>query len=391
MKKLIALILCFIIPLTGCTQPSSTEVDYEKINEIVPEFTTLNDKDLLAYIEDKVYEDAIASIDSDEYAIEEVQAIYVSKEYLEELQYNSESNIYFGYTAEEINKVFQGTKYVFTLGDNGETTVKELEEITETSNEKILKNLAIGTGVILVTVSAVPIATAVGAPAAVTTIIACSAKSAQVMAVSAGAFGGGVSAAVAGVKNKDLGAAAKAFVENGSEEFKFGAIVGSLSGAAGGAFRLHQGTKAGLTMNEVALIQKESKYPMDVISQFRSMDEYNVYKEAGLKAVRVNGKTALVQDIDMDYVSKLADGTKVTNRERMLSGKAPIDPATKKPFELHHINQKNDGTLAILNSDQHRVNGTDAILHDSGIKSEIDRKAFKKIKKDFWKYVGNNF
>ena len=45
-------------------------------------------------------------------------------------------------------------------------------------------------------------------------------------------------------------------------------------------------------MNEAAIIQADSNLPMDVISQLHSMDEYLVYKEAGLKPVMVNGRVA---------------------------------------------------------------------------------------------------
>lgn len=71
-------------------------------------------------------------------------------------------------------------------------------------------------------------------------------------------------------------------------------------------------------MNEAAIIQQESGLPMDVISQLHSMDEYLVYKDAGLKPVMVNGRTALVQNIDLNYVSTLPDGSEVTNLVRML-------------------------------------------------------------------------
>ena len=56
-------------------------------------------------------------------------------------------------------------------------------------------------------------------------------------------------------------------------------------------------------MDEAALIQADSSLPIDVISQMHSLDEYLIYKEAGLKTMMVNGRTALVQNIDLNYVS----------------------------------------------------------------------------------------
>ena len=112
-----------------------------------------------------------------------------------------------------------------------------------------------------------------------------------------------------------------------------------------------------------------------------------VYKKAGLKPVMVNGKTALLQEIDLNYVSRLPDGTKVTNLVRMQNGYPPIDPATGKAYQLHHIGQKADATLAVLTEEQHQ--GNSAILNICGKKSEIVRSEFATTRKEFWKYVGN--
>lgn len=136
-------------------------------------------------------------------------------------------------------------------------------------------------------------------------------------------------------------------------------------------------------MKEVALAQKESKYSMEVISKFRNFEEYGVYKKANLKNTKVNGRDALVQNIDWNYKSKLPDGTIVTNLDRIDKNLSPIEAATGKPYELHHIGQKPDSPLAVLTQAQHH--GNDAILHVSNKASEIDRAAFAKIKKEFWK------
>ena len=134
-------------------------------------------------------------------------------------------------------------------------------------------------------------------------------------------------------------------------------------------------------MNEAAIIQADSNLPMDVISQLHSMDEYLVYKEAGLKPVMVNGRVALVQNIDLNYVSQLPDGTEVTNLVRMQRGYAPLDPATGKAYQLHHIGQKADGTLAVLTEAQHQ--GNSAILNIADKASEIDRPGFGNTRKEF--------
>lgn len=395
MKRLIALFLSLTMVLTGCSKPQTQNPASEStINtvsapaewvEVLPEFDSLSDENLLLEVENLVYRETVEALDSEEYVVENVSAVYLSKEYLEEAAFNSQSNVYFGYTLAELDEIFQGTRYIFTLGDDGTTAVQELQVIDDHTAETMLRNIAIGTGVILVCVTVSVVSAGAGAPA-VSIIFAASATTAKTMAVSSAAFGGISAGVVRGIETGDFDEAMEAAALGAAEGFKWGAVSGAVIGGGNEAFLLKSATKSGLTMNEVALIQKESNLPMDVISQFHSMKEYLVYKEAGLKPVIVNGRVALVQDIDLNYVSELSDGTKVTNLERMQRGFAPIEPATGKAYELHHIGQKADGTLAVLTRDQHRKNAS--ILNQPGKASEIDRLGFGNTRKDFWEYAG---
>lgn len=395
MKRLIALFLSLTMVLTGCSKPQTQNPASEStINavsapaewvEVLPEFDSLSDENLLLEVENLVYRETVEALDSEEYVVENVSAVYLSKEYLEEAAFNSQSNVYFGYTLAELDEIFQGTRYIFTLGDDGTTAVQELQVIDDHTAETMLRNIAIGTGVILVCVTVSVVSAGAGAPA-VSVIFAASATTAKTMAVSSAAFGGISAGVVRGIETGDFDEAMEAAALGATEGFKWGAVSGAVIGGGSEAFLLKSATKSGLTMNEVALIQKESNLPMDVISQFHSMKEYSVYKEAGLKPVIVNGRVALVQDIDLNYVSELPDGTKVTNLERMQSGFAPIEPATGKAYQLHHIGQKADGTLAVLTEDQHLGNST--ILNIAGKASEIDRPGFGNTRKEFWKYAG---
>ena len=106
-----------------------------------------------------------------------------------------------------------------------------------------------------------------------------------------------------------------------------------------------------------------------------------VYKNAGLQSQMVGGQLALVKDIDLNFKSDLA-GTQVTNLERMRLGYAPIDPATGKAYQLHHIGQKSNATLAVLTEAEHQGNAS--ILNIVGKETEIDRNAFAAIRKQFW-------
>lgn len=351
----------------------------------VPEFSDLDDPDLLRYVEDSVYADLITQLNDDDYFVENVSAVYVSKEYLEELTYNSQSNIYFGYTLDELEEQFQGAKFVFDLGDNGQTVVHEFEEYDDTY-DKVIKNVAIGTGVILICVTVSVVSAGVGAPA-VSVIFAASAKTGTMFALSSGTISGVTAGVIKGIETKNFDQALKAAALEGSNGFKWGAIGGSIAGGTGEAIKLYGAARNGLTMNEAAAIQKQSKYPLDVIKQLSSMEQYEVCKDAGLTAEMINGKTSLIRNIDLNFVD---EATGLTNLERMQKGLAALDP-TGVPYELHHIGQKADSTLAILTRAEHRLGDSYGIWHELVGESEIDRIAFDKIRSEFWKSMAKIF
>ena len=355
---------------------NSEEAEQERRKEAAEGYQSLNNPELLRYVQDTVYADLVKELDSSDYFVENVEAIYISKEYIEELEYNSKENIFFGYTLSELDEQFQGTRYVFTLGEDGTTTVVPFEEYDDTY-DKVLKNVAIGTGVILVCVT-VSVATGGAAPA-VSMIFAASAKTGTAFALSSGVFSGVTSAFVTGIQTKDFDAAIKAGALSGSEAFKWGAISGAVAGGASEAVALHGATLNGLTMNQAAQIQKESGYPLDVIKQFKNMDQYKICKEAGLTSRTLNGKTALIRNIDLSKVDEMGR----TNLQRMMEGLAPLDP-DGVAYELHHIGQKADSTLAILTKAEHRLGDNNKIWHVFGEASKIDRAAFDKQRIEFW-------
>lgn len=398
MKKALAIILAIVLLMTGCTNISNKEqelsqeasqtpteileLNYETVDDY--DFSGLNDINLLRYVEDRVYSDLIADLNSDQYFIENVNAVYVSKEYIEETAYNSQVNIFFGYTLAELDDYFGDTKYAFTVNEEGQTVVQKIDVIDDIDiYDQIIKDVAIGAGVILVTVTVSCLTAGLGAPAAVTAICAASATGAITFAKS-GAIISAVSAgAVKLYETQDVEAAAKAAITAGAEGFKWGAITGVAIGGAAETIGLKIATKAGLSMNDAAIIQKESGYPLDLIKQIKSIEEYNIYKKAGLYTKMINGRLALVRDIDTNFISELPNGERVTNLVRMQKGYAPIDPSTGKAYQLHHINQKNDATLAILTTAEHQ--GNSAILNTIDKKGEIDKVAFKVIRENFWK------
>lgn len=222
------------------TPEADTAVQLE-FNDVVPEFSRLDNTGLLRYVEDNVYAELVAQLNSDDYFVENISAVYVSKEYLEEMAFNSQSNVFFGYTLAELDAEFEGTRYVFTLGDDGSTIVQAFETYDDTY-EQVIKNVAIGTGVILVCVTVSTATAGAGAPA-VSMIFAASAKTGTAFALSSGTLAFAASAITTGMQTKDPKAALNAGVLSGSESFKWGAIIGCITG----------GVKQSLTLHNTAL------------------------------------------------------------------------------------------------------------------------------------------
>lgn len=385
MKKILSILLVLSLLLFSINVSFATET--QLMAGSIPEtgFSGMNDSNLLRYTEDVIYQNLVTSLDSEEYFVENVSAIYISQEYIDELEYNSQANIYFGYTLQELSEQFQGKKYVFTLGDDGTTIVTEFEDYDDTY-DRALKNVAIGTGVILVCVTVSVVSGGLGAPA-VSMIFAASAKTGTIMALSGGSIGGISAGIVTGIQTGDMDEALKAAALAGSEGYKWGAFSGAVSGSIGQTIALKGATMNGLTMNQAAAIQRESKYPLDVIKQFKSMEQYEICRDAGLKAVTVNGKTSLIRAIDLDYVDELGR----TNLQRMQQGLAAIDPSSGVSYELHHIGQKTESTLAILTKAEHMQGGNNAIWHEFGIASEVHNPSTQSLwlsqKQSYWKQL----
>ena len=266
MKRIIALLLSISIVLSGCSQieenkavistgdieeiistsiEESEEVQEEQIvllvDEKEPEFSSLDSSELLNYIEDEVYTSLVESLDPESFYIEEVSTVYVSKEYLEELEYNSQSNIFFGYNLADLDAVFQGSKYVFTVDDLGQTVVEELVEVSDNTYDKIIKNVVIGSGVILISVTVALItknpASAVDAGKTVKMIFTASsmgAKAGTKLALESAAISGTAAVIMEAIRTGDTEMIAEKGLLAASEAFKFGAIFGTTKGIADG-------------------------------------------------------------------------------------------------------------------------------------------------------------
>lgn len=389
LSLLLIISLCSSLLLASCSknervEPVTTTTVLASQSNL-PDFSGLDDQKLLGYVEDNIYATVVESLNSKDYFVENVSTQYISKEYLEELAFNSQDNIYFGYNLKSLEEQFEGTKFVFSTDEKANKTIVKAFEKYDDTYDQVVKNVAIGSGVILVCVT-VSVVAAPSAPA-ISMIMAYSAKTGAIAATSSGTIGGITAGIIEGVQTKDFDKAKKAAALEGSKAFKWGAITGALAGGSTEAIGLKGATTNGLKMNEAATIQKESKYPLDVIKNFKSVDEYKVYKQAGLRVDMVNGKSALIRDIDPNYKSPNSKGVMETNLERMKQGKPPRykGPDGKpKSFELHHVNQDPEGTLALLTQEEHR-GPFNKILHTIS-ESEVDHGTlWSAQKRDFFK------
>lgn len=267
-KRIISLLLALLLTLSGCTsknpersenEQGNTQSQIDEIVEIsddwddgIPSFTGLDDRNLQQFVEDQVYANLVDIFDDENYIIENVQAVYVSKEYIEELAYNSKANIYFGFTEAELYEQFQGEKYIFTLGEDG-TTIVKLAEAYDDTYSKVIKNVAVGTGVILVCVT-VSVATAGAGMPAVSLVFAASAKTAAEFAISGAVISSVTSGAITAYQTGgDMEATIKSAALAGSNSFKWGAISGAV---IGGVSELSAIKKTADTLGEATEVAK---------------------------------------------------------------------------------------------------------------------------------------
>ena len=137
----------------------------------------------------------------------------------------------------------------------------------------------------------------------------------------------------------------------------------------------------GLTQEQKDKIKEDTGWSDEVVDSIGSMEEYQIYKNAGLVEAEIDGRKCLINP-NVDMSQKDAFGR--TNKERMEQGLAPLDK-NGNPIELHHFGQKSDSPLAELSQEQHRGKDSYSVLHDTKKDSEIDRKAFDGERENHWK------
>ena len=240
MKRLLSMILSLCLLSTVMVETTYAE----NVNE------DLSNPDLLRYVEAEVYAQVEAQLCSEDYDID-VSAKYESREAMLEGIANSRETNYFGYCLSDLDIKFQGAPYIFTLGEDGQTKVTEFTADDGTW-DRALRDVAIGSGVILICVTVSAVSGGVGAPV-ISAVFAASAKTATAMALSSGSLGAVSAGLVRYVETGDPEEALKAGAEAGSKAFKWGAITGAAVGGTTKAVSLYKDSHRVLNPREAEL------------------------------------------------------------------------------------------------------------------------------------------
>lgn len=116
----------------------------------------------------------------------------------------------------------------------------------------------------------------------------------------------------------------------------------------------------GLSDEEKKEIKEETGWSEEIINHIENMEQYEIYKKAGLHETEIDGRKCLIKDIDMDYVDPK---TGMTNRELLEKGRSPIDSKTGEKIELHHMGQDYDSPFAELCENSEHGDGNHSVLH----------------------------
>lgn len=242
------------------TSAEITDLIYEE-----PEFYGLDDADLIPYVKDNLYASMSSQFPSEDYTINMINAVYIPQEYIDELTNNSRSNIYFGKTEDELSEMFKGQRFAFTLDENNETTIEIINEYDTDALDKILLNVGIGCGVILVCVVVTVVTYGADVPPVVAGICAFStaATAGSVSkGLSWGAIGGALSGAFEYYQTGDWDLALENAALAASEGFKYGAIFGAIEGGIKGELNFLSG--GGLETSIQPTWQDSEKYVADL-------------------------------------------------------------------------------------------------------------------------------
>ena len=363
MKKFISLVLSVCVLFTLSCFTGSTAIAED--DPYMHEYAMLAEPTQEELLEDEIYEHLKDSLSGD-YLID-VQVFYESKEAIEEGIFNSKESEYFGFLLSEVDAEFAGTPYVFTIDESGNTIVQEFVPY-ENIWGKVLTNVAIGGGVILVcvTVAALTATTGPIAAPAVHLVFTAAAKTAATYAFKSAAIMAVEGAVTTFVDTGNVEESLKNAAIEGSEGFKWGAIGGAIYGGAAETINLKKLARAStMTMNEVARIKTLTNFSDATIRNIHSAKEFEIYQNANMVEYDFGGRKFLLpKDMDWNFVDP---DTGLTNRELIHNNLNPVDKNGAK-YQIHHVGQKKNSPLALLTEEQHSKNHK--ILHPQEV-SEV--------------------
>jgi predicted RecA/RadA family phage recombinase len=224
----------------------TTDLTYE-----LPVFSTtsLNDDNLIYLLE---YDLKTQLEENEGIIIESVESIYVSQEYIDELEYNSKENIYYGYKLSELDEQFGDVEYAFTVEGDKTIVVPIINNNYDNTLNTVIKNTAVGSGVIILLVTASIVTGGAGTPVNISTahlIFTCAAKSAAIGAstgtATGGVFGGAKELANQLSKGKEVNWSelGKAAAVEASKGLKWGAVIGAVTGGIQSTVKLAEAGK----------------------------------------------------------------------------------------------------------------------------------------------------
>ncbi|MDO4848735.1 MAG: hypothetical protein Q4B45_03055 [Coriobacteriia bacterium] len=230
-NKLVAFPLCFALVLQGCGIPaqSSTtgeEPSTQETTQTTEDNRKISDAGFVANLQDSVYDLIVDDLDKNgntqQLEVQEVKAVYLSKEYIEQYSFNSKETKFFGSTLGELEARFGDQKYVFDIDENGKTVCHAVDDFDDTFDQ-VTKVALVGTGVILISVTILCVTG--GAP--VTALVACTGPTAGAITANQAHIAlMAASTAIAIFDNGDVGEAAKDIAFDTGSDFIMQAIGG---------------------------------------------------------------------------------------------------------------------------------------------------------------------
>ncbi|MBO5327694.1 MAG: hypothetical protein J6B04_00810 [Clostridia bacterium] len=162
-----------------------------------------------------------------EYKVDYVEYGYLSQEYVNELYYNSLTNVYYGFNYEEVASYMQNENWVFTVDESGQTVANKVVH-TNSGLLDLVKNVAIGSGVVVVCAVLTCVTVSLAAPVACFFVGA--AKGAVVGGISGAAIGGAIGGAVKGVQTNSWEGALNGAASGALKGCSWGVLAGSMVG-----------------------------------------------------------------------------------------------------------------------------------------------------------------